>query len=29
MKLTDICPIEKWVELEKEIHNRSFFIIFN
>ena len=23
MKLTDILPIEKWIELEKEIHNRS------
>jgi ligand-binding sensor protein len=22
MKLTDICPVEKWVELEKEIHDR-------
>ena len=22
MQLTDICPIEKWVELEKEIHDR-------
>jgi ligand-binding sensor protein len=22
MKLTDILPLEKWVELEKEIHNR-------
>jgi ligand-binding sensor protein len=23
MKLTDILPLEKWVELEKEIHRRS------
>lgn len=22
MQLTDICPVEKWVELEKEIHDR-------
>ena len=22
MKLTDICPLEKWVELEQEIHDR-------
>ena len=22
MKLTDICPLEKWVELEQDIHDR-------
>jgi len=25
MRLTDILPIEKWIELEEDIHNRSGF----
>jgi hypothetical protein len=23
MKLTDLLPLEKWIELEKDIHERS------